>query len=57
MKIAVLGIKGVPGRHGVEVVVDSLIPHLTALGHDITVYAYKSYSQATDDYHTHTPAE
>jgi len=30
MKIAILGTKGVPGRHGVEVVVDSLLPHLAA---------------------------
>lgn len=51
MKIAILGIKGVPGHHGVEVVVDSLLPHLTALGHRITVYGYAGYCEPTDDYH------
>jgi glycosyltransferase involved in cell wall biosynthesis len=50
MKIAVLGIKGVPGHHGVEVVVDSLVPHLGTLGHDITVYGYESYTQPSNDY-------
>jgi glycosyltransferase involved in cell wall biosynthesis len=50
MRIAVLGIKGVPGHHGVEVVVDSLISHLTALGHEITVYAYDSYAKPADNY-------
>lgn len=50
MKIAILGTKGVPGRHGVEVVVDSLLPHLAALGHELTVYGYDSYTEPTDDY-------
>ena len=50
MRIAMLGTKGVPGHHGVEVVVDSLIPHLTALGHEITVYGYESYTQPSGDY-------
>lgn len=50
MRIGILGIKGVPGHHGVEVVVDSLLPHLIALGHDITVYGYESYAQSIDDY-------
>lgn len=51
MKIAILGIKGVPGRHGVEVVVDSLVPHLVELGHDITVYGYESYTNRSNNYH------
>ena len=51
MRIAILGIKGVPGHHGVEVVVDSLLPHLVSMGHDITVYGYESYTSSTDDYH------
>ena len=50
MKIAVLGTKGVPGHHGVEVVVDSLLPHLANLGHDITVYGYDSYTREMTDY-------
>jgi len=50
VKIAILGTKGVPGHHGVEVVVDSLLPHLVAMGHDITVYGYDSYSKPNDDY-------
>ena len=50
MDIAILGIKGVPGHHGVEVVVDSLIPHLVSLGHSITVYGYESYTRACADY-------
>jgi glycosyltransferase involved in cell wall biosynthesis len=51
MKIAILGTKGVPGRHGVEVVVDSLIPHLVRLGHEVTVYGYQGYGQDTGEYH------
>ncbi len=50
MNIAILGIKGVPGHHGVEVVVDSLIPHLVSLGHRLTVYGYASYAKDSDDY-------
>lgn len=50
MRIAILGIKGVPGHHGVEVVVDSLMPHLAEMGHDITVYGYDSYARPMDDY-------
>ena len=50
MRIAILGTKGIPGHHGVEVVVDSLVPHLTSLGHEITVYGYDSYTRSTDDY-------
>ena len=50
MKIAILGIKGVPGHHGVEVVVDSLLPHLSALGHEITVYGYEEYCEPAADY-------
>ncbi len=50
MKIAILGTKGIPGHHGVEVVVDSLVPHLASMGHDITVYGYDSYARSTDDY-------
>jgi len=50
MNIAFLGIKGIPGHHGVEVVVESLVPHLVALGHDITVYGYDTYTQPHDDY-------
>ena len=50
MKIAILGTKGIPGHHGVEVVVDSLIPHLVSLGHHITVYGYDSYTTTQDNY-------
>jgi len=50
MKIGILGIKGVPGKHGVEVVVDSLLPHLAELGHAVTVYGYASYAQPAEDY-------
>jgi glycosyltransferase involved in cell wall biosynthesis len=50
MKIAILGIKGIPGHHGVEVVVDSLVPHLAAEGHDITVYGYNTYSIPSENY-------
>jgi len=48
MKIAILGTKGIPGHNGVEVVVDSLVPHLSSMGHDITVYGYDSYTQPAD---------
>ncbi len=51
MKIAILGTKGVPGHHGVEVVVDSLLPHLAALGNKVTVYGYDSYTSTVENYH------
>lgn len=50
MKIAILGTKGIPGHHGVEVVVDSLIPHLAEMGHEITVYGYATYTKDVSDY-------
>lgn len=50
MKIAILGTKGIPGHHGVEVVVDSLLPYLASMSHDVTVYGYESYTKFTDDY-------
>ncbi|MCE5333268.1 MAG: glycosyltransferase family 4 protein [Desulfobacteraceae bacterium] len=50
MRVGIVGIKGVPGRHGVESVVDSLVPHLASLGHEVTVYGYSSYTEASDDY-------
>ncbi|BBO92872.1 glycosyltransferase family 4 protein [Desulfosarcina ovata] len=50
MKIAILGTKGVPGHHGVEVVVDSLLPHLSNLGYEITVYGYDTYTEEMSDY-------
>jgi len=50
MRIGILGIKGVPGKHGVEVVVDSLLPHLAATGHEVTVYGYDSYARLSENY-------
>jgi glycosyltransferase involved in cell wall biosynthesis len=50
VNIAVLGIKGIPGHHGVEAVVDALVPHLASLGHGITVYGYDSYAKDDDDH-------
>ncbi|MBC2695926.1 MAG: glycosyltransferase family 4 protein [Desulfobacteraceae bacterium] len=50
MKIAVLGTKGIPGHHGVEVVVDSLVPHMTTIGHDVTVYGYDTYTEPDENY-------
>jgi glycosyltransferase involved in cell wall biosynthesis len=50
VNIAVLGTKGIPGHHGVEAVVDALVPHLASLGHRITVYGYDSYTRDADEY-------
>lgn len=50
MRVSILGTKGVPGHNGVEVVVDSLIPHLVSLGHRITVFGYNSYTSPNKDY-------
>lgn len=36
-----------PGRHGVEVVVEELGARLAALGHDVTVFAWEGYSSST----------
>lgn len=43
MRIAILGSKGVPGRHGVEVVVDNISSRMAALGHDVSIFGYSSY--------------
>jgi len=43
MRIAVLGSKGVPGRHGVEVVVDNVASRLAGIGHDVTIFGYSNY--------------
>lgn len=50
MRVAILGTKGVPGNHGVEVVVDSLLPYLAEMGAKITVYGYNSYTCDMSDY-------
>jgi len=43
MRIAILGSKGVPGRHGVEVVVDNISSRMAALGHNVSIFGYSSY--------------
>ncbi len=50
MRIAILGSKGVPGRHGVEVVVDNISSRLAAKGHEVTVFGYSSYFNKLDNY-------
>ena len=50
MKIAILGTKGIPGHHGVEVVVEALVPHLAQLGHELTVYGYAGYVNGRNSY-------
>ncbi len=46
MRIALAGSKGVPGRHGVEVVVEELGARLAALGHDVTIFSWAGYSDS-----------
>jgi len=43
MRIAMLGSKGVPGRHGVEVVVDNIASRMSSWGHDVSIFGYSSY--------------
>lgn len=44
MKIAMIGLRGIPGKSGgVENVVENLAPLLVKLGHEVTVYCRKSY--------------
>lgn len=43
MRIAFLGSKGIPGRHGVEVVVEAIASRLAQAKHDVTVYGYDWY--------------
>ena len=43
MRVAILGSKGVPGRHGVEVVVENIATRMAALGHEISIFGYSSY--------------
>lgn len=43
MKVAILGSKGLPGRHGVEVVVEETATRIAALGHEVTVFGYDWY--------------
>jgi len=50
MRIALLGSKGVPGRHGVEVVVDNLATRLAAAGHKVTIFGYLDYFGGLSEY-------
>jgi len=43
VRIAFLGSKGIPGRHGVEVVVEEVAVRLAAMGHAVTVFGYEGY--------------
>lgn len=44
MRIAVLGTKGLPARHGAEIVVESIASRLVQRGHSVTVFGYDWYS-------------
>ncbi|HHP7231492.1 MAG TPA: glycosyltransferase family 4 protein [Xenococcaceae cyanobacterium] len=46
MKIAVIGVKGLPAKQGgIERYCDELYPRLVAQGHDVTLFARPSYSK------------
>jgi len=49
MRVAILGSKGIPGRHGVEVVVEETATRLAALGHDITIFGYDWYMKGSEE--------
>lgn len=45
MRIAFLGLRGIPGRYGgFETLVDHVAPGLVELGHDVTVYCRKAFN-------------
>ncbi len=44
------GSKGVPGRHGVEVVVEELSASLAARGHEVTVFGWRGYSDPSGEH-------
>lgn len=50
MRIAILGSKGVPGRHGVEVVVDNISSRMASLGHKVSIFGYSSYFGKSREY-------
>lgn len=50
MRIAFLGSKGIPGRHGVEVVVEAIATRLAELGHEVTVFGYDWYMGDLENY-------
>lgn len=50
MRIAIMGSKGVPGRHGVEVVVENIAIRMAALGHEISIFGYSSYLGGQTEY-------
>ncbi|MCK5131572.1 MAG: glycosyltransferase family 4 protein [Candidatus Sabulitectum sp.] len=50
MRIAILGSKGVPGRHGVEVVVDNIASRLVTQGHDVSIFGYSTYFGKMQEY-------
>ncbi|MCK4816351.1 glycosyltransferase, partial [bacterium] len=50
MRIAIIGSKGIPGHHGVEVVVENVATRLVALGHEISVLGYNSYFKGLETY-------
>ena len=45
LRIAMVGLRGIPATHGgIEGAVEALATRLAARGHDVTVYARRSYS-------------
>lgn len=50
MRIAILGSKGIPGRHGVEVVVENISSRLADLGHSVSIFGYSTYFEGLDYY-------
>jgi len=46
MKIAIIGSKGVPAKYGgVQVVVENVAKELVKMGHEVTIFSRKYYTQ------------
>jgi len=50
VRIAIIGSKGIPGHHGVEVVVENVATRLVALGHEVSILGYNSYFKGLETY-------
>ena len=50
MRIAIIGAKGIPGHHGVEVVVENVATRLAELDREVSILGYNSYFKGLKTY-------
>ena len=54
MKIAIMGIRGIPANYGgFETFIEEMAPRLVEKGHDVTVYGRANMIQCADEFYWH----